>query len=101
MSRGAGITEEQLRDLADFRTSDAFSPVQKLVLEYAEQMTRTPVEVADDLFDGLRRQFDDGQLVELTAVIALENYRARFNHSLGVEAQGYSRGAYCPLPQRE
>ena len=63
-------------------------------------MTKTPVEVPDELFAELRRHFDEAQLVELTAAVAWENYRARFNHAFGLEAQGFSQGAYCPLPER-
>ncbi len=63
-------------------------------------MTLTPVEVPDELFAELRHHFDEAQLVELTAAIAWENYRARFNHAFGIEAQGFSKGAYCPLPER-
>lgn len=63
-------------------------------------MTRTPVEVRDDLFAALRQHFDEAQLVELTATIAWENYRARFDHAFGVEAQGFSEGVFCPLPER-
>jgi 4-carboxymuconolactone decarboxylase len=70
------------------------------VLDYAVEMTRTPVEVPDRLFAALREHLDEGQLVELTAAVAWENYRARFNHALGVEAQGFSEGAYCVLPER-
>ena len=61
-------------------------------------MTRTPVEVADALFAKLREKFTDAQLVELTATLAWENYRARFDHALGVESEGL-RGAatvHCP-----
>jgi 4-carboxymuconolactone decarboxylase len=61
-------------------------------------MTHTPVEVPDDLFQALRAQFTEAQLVELTATIAWENYRARFNHAFGIEAEGFSEGAYCALP---
>ena len=38
------------------------------------------------------------QIVELTSAIAWENHSARFDHALGVESQGYSEGAFCPLP---
>jgi hypothetical protein len=38
------------------------------------------------------------QIVELTSAIAWGNYSARFDHALGVESQGYSEGAFCPLP---
>jgi alkylhydroperoxidase family enzyme len=61
-------------------------------------MTHTPVEVPDELFQSLRAQFTEAQLVELTATIAWENYRARFNHAFGLEAEGFSEGAYCALP---
>jgi AhpD family alkylhydroperoxidase len=100
LGRGSGITEEQLRDLPNYQESEAFSPLEKLVLEYAVKMTRTPVLIPDDLFGELRRHFDEAQLVELTAAIALENYRARFNHAFGIGSQGFSEGAYCPLPEK-
>lgn len=61
-------------------------------------MTRTPVEVSDSLFARMRGMFTEAQLVELTATIAWENYRARFDHAFGVEAEGFSEGAYCALP---
>ena len=94
------MTEQQLRDLPVYRTSAAFSPLEKLVLDYAVEMTKTPVEVPDALFAALRGQFDEAQLVELTAAIAWENYRARFDHAFGIGAQGFSEGAWCPLPER-
>jgi hypothetical protein len=48
----------------------------------------------------LREQLDDEQLVELTAMIAWENFRARFNRGFDVADQGYSEGAYCAIPER-
>jgi hypothetical protein len=63
-------------------------------------LTNTPVDVPDELFAALRTRLDEGALVELTASIAWENYRARFDHAFGLEAEGYSEGRYCPLPVR-
>ncbi len=94
------MTEAQLRDLPVYRDSPAFSEVDKLLLDYATAMTRTPVDVPDEMFARLRERFSEMQLVELTAAIAWENYRARFDHAFGIEAQGFSAGAYCPLPER-
>jgi len=71
-----------------------------LVIEYAVCVTTTPVEVPDTLFAALHQHLNEAQLVELTAAIAWENYRARFNHAFGIEAQGFSEGAFCPLPER-
>ena len=74
--------------------------MEKLALEYADAMTQTPVEVPDALFAKLRERFTDAQLVELTATVAWENYRARFDHAFGVEAEGFTKGSYCALPAR-
>ena len=100
VGRAAGVTEAQLRALPDYRTSSRFGEQERLVLDYAVGMTVTPVEVPDTLFEELRRHFSEEQLVELTATIAWENYRARFDHALGIEAQGFSNGAYCVLPEK-
>ena len=70
------------------------------MLDYAVVMTKTPVEVLDELFSPLRASFDDAQIVELTATIAWENYRARFDHALEIGAQGFSEGAVCAVPER-
>jgi hypothetical protein len=63
-------------------------------------MTQTPVEVSDALFARLREKFTEPELVELTSVIAWENYRARFDHAFGIEAENFSEGAVCALPVR-
>ena len=63
-------------------------------------MTRIPVEVSDALFARLRGQFTEPQLVELTSAIAWENYRARFDHSFGIEGENFTEGAVCALPVR-
>jgi alkylhydroperoxidase family enzyme len=95
----SGITEEQLRELPNFRESDAFDEDEKLVLEYAEGISRTPVNVPDDLFARLRQRFDEPQIVELTWAAAVENLRARFNWALGITSQGYADGAVCIRPE--
>ena len=102
ISAEAGIGIEELRELPRYDRSDRFTVAEKLVLDYATTMSRSPVEVPDALFDQLREHFDEPQLVELTNIIALENYRARFNWAFGIEDQGFSDGAFCvpPEPQR-
>src|SRR5215468_8750702 len=98
VGRKDGISDQQLLDLAHFETSPAFSELEKLVLRYAGAMTNTPVEVPDALFAALRNHFSPQQMVELTSAIAWENYRARFDHAFGIEAEGFSEGAVCPVP---
>jgi AhpD family alkylhydroperoxidase len=98
LGRTAGVTEEQLRDFHDYRTSAAFSEEEKLVIEYADELTGDPVAVSDELFARLREHFSESQIVELTSAIAIENFRARFNNALDVAPAGFSEGQFCPLP---
>ena len=100
LGREAGVTEQQLRDFHTYRESSAFSPLEKLVMDYAEEMSKTSVQIPDDMFARLREHFNDEQLVELTAAIAIENLRARFNNALDIPPAGFSEGAYCPMPER-
>ena len=94
------MTEEQLHDLARFEESSAFSGEEKLVLRLAVALSRTPADVPDELFAALNAHFDEAQLVELSAAIAWENFRSRYNRLFDVGAQGFSEGAYCPMPER-
>jgi len=100
LAQRAGLSEEQLRELSSWRESERFDPLERLVLEYSEAMTRTPVEVPDELFARLREHFDERQLVELTMAIGLENLYSRSNWAFGIEGQGFSEGMYCVAPQR-
>lgn len=100
MGRKAGVTERQLNDLRVFETSVHFSEEEKLALRLAEALTRTPADVPDELYEALRRRFSERELVELNAVVAWENYRARFNRTFAIEADGFSAGQFCPLPER-
>jgi 4-carboxymuconolactone decarboxylase len=97
IARGIGLTDRELLALADYQNASCFSDVEKLILEYATAMSRTPVEVSDELFDALRPHFDTAQLVALTHIINLGNLRARFNIALGIGATGFSGDRVCAL----
>jgi AhpD family alkylhydroperoxidase len=101
LAQKAGGDPEKLRALATWRDSPLFDERECLVLEYAEGMTRTPVEVSDELFARLREHFDERQLVELTMSVALENLYTRFNWAMGIEGEGFSDGMYCVPPQSQ
>jgi alkylhydroperoxidase family enzyme len=87
--------ERKVAELAGWRESGAFSEPERAALEYAERMTWTGQKVDDALFARLKAHFSEPQIVELTAAVALENFRSKFNPALGVESQGF-----CLLPKR-
>lgn len=72
-----------------FRESDLVTAAEKAALELAEAMTQTPQRVTDDLFQKLRAHYSEAEIVEMAAVIALENFRSRFNRCCGVEPHGF------------
>ena len=98
IARGWGLTDEELLALSDYQNATCFSDLDKLILDYATAVSRTPVEVSDELFDRLRAHFDNAQLVGLTHIITLGNLRGRFNLALGIGASGFSDGRVCALP---
>ena len=86
---------EKLAEVTTWRESTLFSEAERLALEYAERITYTDRKVDEALVDQLKTHFSEAQIVELTAVIAMENFRSKFNPALGIEAQGF-----CMVPKR-
>ena len=81
---------DKAREVPRWRESDAFTPLERDVLEYAEAMTDTPPSVDDVIVETLRKGLGEAALVELTAFIALANMNARGNVALGIESEGYA-----------
>ena len=88
----AGASEEKILRVPEAATSPLFSERERVALEYAEAITVTGQKVTDTLFERLRRSFSESEIVELTAAVALENFRSKFNVALGIESQGF-----CPI----
>ena len=86
---------EKLGEVVSWRDSTLFSPAERVALEYAERITYTDRQVNDTFFAELRQHFTEAQIVEVTAAVALENFRSKFNPSLGIEAQGF-----CMVPSK-
>jgi alkylhydroperoxidase family enzyme len=87
--------DAKLAEVTRWRDSGLFSDAERAALEYAERMTMTGERVDDALFARLKEHYSEAQIVELTAAIAFENFRSKFNPALGVEAQGF-----CLIPTR-
>ena len=72
-----------------WREATIFTPVERRVLEFAEAMTVTPLEVTDEMTEALRADLGEDGFVELAMMIAVENERSRFNSALGLTSQGF------------
>ncbi|MFE2051855.1 carboxymuconolactone decarboxylase family protein [Streptomyces sp. NPDC059459] len=92
-----GMDRRKLHDVPVWRESDAYTPAERDVMEYAEAMTATPPTVDDDLASRLRTRLGEPAFVELTAMVAVENLRSRINAALGLTSQGFKDS--CDLPE--
>jgi alkylhydroperoxidase family enzyme len=90
-SRGMqnGATQDKIRAIDQAATSPLFDETERVALAFAEAVTITGQRVSDELFARVRKHFNEAQVVELTAAVALENFRSKFNVALGIEAQGF------------
>ena len=91
----AGATDEEIDAVATYAESRLFTEREKLAFELADAATQLPAHVSDELFARLRAHYSEPELVELATVIALENFRSRFNRVFEVEPNGL----YCRSPQ--
>ncbi len=97
--RNSGFADEELLALPRYRQSDLFTEREKVAIDYAVAVMRTPVEVTDELFARMKEHFTDEQLVEITALLTVVNLD-RFNAAFGVGSAGFSEGMVCVVPDR-
>jgi alkylhydroperoxidase family enzyme len=91
-----GVDPIKLREITNWQRSTVYSESERAAISYAVAMTQTPPAVTDDMVADLRTRFSDAEVIELTAMIALENQRSRINTALGLTSQGFRD--HCDLP---
>ncbi len=87
IAKREGISQEQIDEIGSYRTSSRFSDNDKLILQYAEELT-TKAQVDDDLFRKVEAVVGKDKMVDLTGAIAFWNMMARNLNALqvGLEA---------------
>jgi AhpD family alkylhydroperoxidase len=86
IGKAAGLNDKQIANVGAYRTYPYYGDDERLVLEYAETVTRD-VTVPDELFIRIRERFSDQEIVELTMVIAYWNMMSRFLMPLQIEIE--------------
>lgn len=76
-----GVTEQQFQELGNFATSSSFSELEKLVLRYTEELTRT-AKASEEVMGELKKHLSPRDIVELSVTVGLANLTNRFNMSL-------------------
>lgn len=97
-NRRRGMDARKIREVPLWRQSDAYTPLERDVMEFAEAMTANPPEIDDDLAARLLAALGEAAFVELTTMVAVENLRSRMNTALGLTSQGFKD--HCEIPAR-
>lgn len=98
-ARAAGETEQRIYVLSAWREAPFYSLREQAALEWTEAVTCISKGVSDELYEKVRKQFSEKEMVDLTMAIITINGWNRLSISLGADV-----GSYQPLkakPTRE
>ena len=82
-----GADADKLKNIWDYKTHAAFSNAEKAALDFAFAASVIPNSVDDAIAEKLRFYWDEGEIVEITGVVALFGYLNRWNDSMGTEME--------------
>jgi len=86
------ISDEEisvLRGNKPLEAIDTFSSREKLAIDFSKRISNTPLNITDDFIAQLKREFDDREILVLSATVSQVNYWARLIQSLGVAPAGF------------
>jgi alkylhydroperoxidase family enzyme len=84
-SRNAGLSDAQVEALPAWQTSDAFSPAERAVLAYTDELLLADGRVQDATFDALRQVLSEEAILELTYAVASYGLHATICRALRLE----------------
>lgn len=82
-----GVTDEKLRDVWTYETSDLFSEAERAALRLAEAGGSVPNRATPELFDAARAHYSEDQLAAIVAVISLFGYLNRWNDTVATDLE--------------
>lgn len=91
-----GASEDQLHHIWDYKTHPSFSEAERAALAFSVAASSVPNAVDDTIAENLRQYWDDGEIVEITGVVALFGFLNRWNDSMGttIEQGAISSGMH-------
>lgn len=82
-----GAEQEKLENIWEYNTHSAFSLAERVALDFAFASSTVPNSVNDEIAENLRKHWNEGEIVEITGVVALFGYLNRWNDSMGTEIE--------------
>jgi len=84
-ARDVGLTEEQIQAIPAWPVAACFSPLQRAVLAYTDCLVLDGGRVPDAIFDALRRELNDVEILELTYITCMYEMHATMCRALRLE----------------
>jgi uncharacterized peroxidase-related enzyme len=85
-------SEEKIGKVWEFETADCFSEAERAALRLAYKGALAPAQATQEDFDEIYRHFDEGQVVEIVASIALFGFLNRWNDTMATELEELPAG---------
>lgn len=82
-----GSEEDKLQNIWEYKSYPAFSDAERAAFDFAIAASSVPNSVDQQIADNLRNHWDDGEIVEITGVVALFGYLNRWNDSMGTQLE--------------
>lgn len=101
LGRSIGLTDEEIADMADAGASPRFDAADRLVLRYAEVLTREN-RVSDELYSELAMRFSREELIELCFTVGLAALVNRVHATFRTDVDETTRASvgdapFCPI----
>lgn len=84
-ARDVGVTEQQISALPHWTISPAFSPLERAVLAYTDELVLSGGRVSDGVFELLKTHLSDVEILELTYITCLYEMHATMTRALRLE----------------
>jgi alkylhydroperoxidase family enzyme len=78
----AGVSDEKLAAVVDFRTSPLFSEAERAALDFAIASAAQPNAVTEAHFERMRKYWNEGEIVEIAGVVAVNGFLNRWNDTM-------------------
>ena len=82
-----GAEQEQLDNIWEYRTHKSFNEAERAALDFALAASQIPNAVDDEIQQRLHKYWDDGEIVEILAVVSLFGYLNRWNDSMATSIE--------------
>jgi alkylhydroperoxidase family enzyme len=84
-ARDVGLSEEKVQAIRGWSVATCYSPIERAVLAYTDCLVLESGRVPDEVFDALRAELNDTQILELTYITCTYDMHATMCRALRLE----------------